>query len=312
MTLKSLTGIERELVLQYLIDGNVPVTVIPVEEQIKNFDSENLPPVTTAVFPVAIKGEKLSVSKKGSIILKNVPDSIKKLTGQSVKIEFYFNHVGLFFVTKLKSVKQGLALEIPDEINRIEIIEETKKYNFYAVLYYSMNANRDLNFNCVPAEGIKLFTKPVWSCIPLESQKEAKKYLEKFVDTAKNSGKSGNGIQLINICKYIVENDEEKNCPGNGQVKPFQILFVDHERIVLGFEENEALKLEKDKEYALKMSFSLSENCSVKRDIFVTFTVNTLYSNEKSTKFCADCSYTTIQNEDSRFLYEKATSSLYL
>ena len=29
-----LTGIERELVLQYLIDGNVPVTLTPVEEPI--------------------------------------------------------------------------------------------------------------------------------------------------------------------------------------------------------------------------------------------------------------------------------------
>ena len=29
-----LTGIERELVLQYLIDGNVPVTLTPVEEEL--------------------------------------------------------------------------------------------------------------------------------------------------------------------------------------------------------------------------------------------------------------------------------------
>ena len=31
-----LTGIERELVLQYLIDGNVPVTLTPVEEPISS------------------------------------------------------------------------------------------------------------------------------------------------------------------------------------------------------------------------------------------------------------------------------------
>ena len=30
---KKLSGIERELVLQYLIDGNVPVTITPLENQ---------------------------------------------------------------------------------------------------------------------------------------------------------------------------------------------------------------------------------------------------------------------------------------
>ena len=36
-----LTGIERELVLQYLIDGNVPVTLTPIEEPVsEENDSE--------------------------------------------------------------------------------------------------------------------------------------------------------------------------------------------------------------------------------------------------------------------------------
>ena len=50
-----LTGIERELVLQYLIDGNVPVTLTPLEE---NIDSENIHPLTSQIFPIAIKGEQ--------------------------------------------------------------------------------------------------------------------------------------------------------------------------------------------------------------------------------------------------------------
>lgn len=33
MSEKKLTGIERELVLKYLIDGNVPVTITPVLEK---------------------------------------------------------------------------------------------------------------------------------------------------------------------------------------------------------------------------------------------------------------------------------------
>lgn len=37
-----LTGIERELVLQYLIDGNVPVTLTPVEEPISSEDRKSV------------------------------------------------------------------------------------------------------------------------------------------------------------------------------------------------------------------------------------------------------------------------------
>ena len=34
MEQKSLTGIERTLVVQYLTDGNVPVTLTPIEENL--------------------------------------------------------------------------------------------------------------------------------------------------------------------------------------------------------------------------------------------------------------------------------------
>ena len=37
MSEKKLTGIERELVLKYLIDGNVPVTITPVLEKKDSF-----------------------------------------------------------------------------------------------------------------------------------------------------------------------------------------------------------------------------------------------------------------------------------
>ena len=40
MESNSLTGIERELVLQYLIDGNVPLTITPIEENV-SVDNDN-------------------------------------------------------------------------------------------------------------------------------------------------------------------------------------------------------------------------------------------------------------------------------
>lgn len=308
MKTKELTGIERELVIKYLIDGNVPVTITPVIEK----KETEIKAVQTLVLPIAVKGEKVSVLEEGIVFLQNPPESIKKIENENIKVEFYFNRVGLFFNSVLKSSKYGSYIIIPDKIERIESVAESKKYDFSAILYYSVNSNENLNFLCVPANNFNLFTRPVWSSIALENQKEAKSYLENFVISAKKSKTVGTGIQLINVCKYLVENNVEEFQEVEGLVKPFKILFVDHERILLAFSKNDSISLDLDKEYALKMSFSLSDKKTFTRDIFVTIKVCSIYSNDKNTKFCADCSFSQIQNEDLRFLYEKTTSSLFI
>ena len=63
---EKLTGIERELVLQYLIDGNVPVTLTTVEDPISSDaeDKENeIRSLTSQIFPIAIKAEHMKVKK---------------------------------------------------------------------------------------------------------------------------------------------------------------------------------------------------------------------------------------------------------
>lgn len=309
MSINKLSGIERELVLQYLIDGNVPVTVTPIDD---TNESENVPHLSTVVFPIAIKPDNISVLKEGIILLKNPNSSVSNFEGKDVKVEFYFNRVGLFFVTQVKSVKAGLALVIPAEIQRIQDVEVVQKYDFSAVLYYSVDSNKDINFKCFPADGFELFSRPVWSSIPLELQTKAKSYLEEYVEIAKKTKKAGNGLQLINICRYMISNTVEKIEAIQGKVKPFDILFVNHERIVLGYNQNDAIELDKGKEYALKMSFSLKESSAVTRDVFVTFSVDNQYFSDDNKKICIDCSYTTLQEEDCRFLYEKATKTLFV
>ncbi len=309
MTKKKLSGIERELVLQYLIDGNVPVTITPIVEKSQN---DEIKTVESLVLPIAVKGEKIAVLKEGIVFLQNPPESVKSLENKNIKVEFYFNRVGLFFNSVLKISKSGAYILIPDEIERIENVDSSKKYDFSAILYYSVDSNKNLNFSCFPVEGFDLFKKPAWNSIKLENQKKAKSYLENFVKYAKQTKSAGTGLQLINVCKYFVEPKEKKLEAIEGLVPPFDILFVDHERIVLGFCKNDSISLEEQKEYALKLSFVLNEKMKMTRDIFVTFKVCALYSDDENQKFCADCSFTTIQNEDVRFLYEKTTSTLFV
>ena len=120
METSKLTGIERELVLQYLIDGNVPVTVTPIDEDESDGDDEKVKPATAALFPIAIKAEQLKVLEQGIILLTNPPQNVRDFIDKKVRVEFYFNRLGLYFETKIKQIKAGLALVIPSSINRIQ------------------------------------------------------------------------------------------------------------------------------------------------------------------------------------------------
>jgi len=301
---EKLTGIERELVLQYLIDGNVPVTVTPVESE---NDADTIHSVPSQIFPVVIKGENVKVSKSGEISLKNLPQSAVSFKSKNVKVEFYFNRVGVFFESKISETKDGYTIELPKEISRIQDVEEEHLYDFSSVIYFDFNNKKDLNIKCVPSKIVELFERPVWKLIPLENQKKAKDLLEKFVEEAKVQKNAGNGLLLIPVCNYLTfENTQFESI--ENRLKPVEILYIDHERIVVGFEQNDDFV--QNEEFGIKLIFSLKKGPILTRDIFVTAFVNKIYKNEN--KFCIDFKYTTLQEEDMRFLYEKTTKSLFI
>lgn len=302
-----LTGIERELVLQYLIDGNVPVTLTPIEDE----DTDQMiKSLTSQIFPVAIKGEHLTVKRDGEILLENPPQAVINFENKNVKVEFYFNRVGLYFESFVKGTQNGLSLSIPSEINRIIDVVEDKNYDFSALIYFECKTRKDLNIKCIPCDDIELFQRPVWKIIPLEKQKIAKVMLEKLVEQAKREKNAGTGIQLIPVCKYLTQDYKPSVQAMENRKKDINILFVDHERLVLGMESTSCTFFANE-EYGVKLCFSIKAGPILTRDIFVTCNVNKIYRSDDGNFSCVDFIYTTMQEEDLRFLYEKATSTLF-
>lgn len=308
---KELSGIERELVLQYLIDGNIPVTLTVQNENQENDSEDEIHSLTSQVFPIAIKAEHLTVQKNGDIELKNPPDVVKNFVGKNVKVEFYYNRVGLYFYSPVRAKNDNLILKIPNIINRITDEVEEKKYDFSSLIYIECKTLKELSLNCIPYDDLKLFERPVWKIIPLENQKKAKNLLEKFVETAKVEKNIGNGLQLIPICRYLTDDKIKKMEAMENRQKSLNILYVDHERIVMGYDFTTYNFTLKD-DYGLKLSFLLKQGPITSRDIFVTAIVNKIYKTEDEKKFCVDFKYTSIQEEDLRFLYEKATKNLFI
>ncbi len=308
MEVNELTGIERELVLQYLIDGNVPVTVTPVED-VKPDSQGEIKPASSAVFPIAIKAEGIKVLEQGIILLTNPPENVKNHVSKIVRVEFYFNRIGLFFVTELKQTSGGLALVIPSSISRITQAPQSRPTDFSAVLYYSVNEKTDLHIDCFPKENYTLFTRPVWSDIEESVQHEAKSYLEEFIAHARKSGTAGNGVQLIPVVRYLAE-EEKKNVGQEPKRGPLDILYVDYERIVFA-SSSLNLSLKPGTEYALEMSFPLPHPLK-ERKIFVTCQVEGNYNDNEIKYTAAVCRYTSIHEEDLRFLYEKCTNEIFV
>ncbi|MBO4547304.1 MAG: hypothetical protein J5700_06975 [Treponema sp.] len=311
MEAAKLTGIERELVLQYLIDGNVPVTVTPIEEDEPDTDDgEKVKPATSALFPIAIKAEQLKVLEQGIILLTNPPQNVKNFIDKKARVEFYFNRLGLYFETKIKQIKAGLALVIPSSISRIqETPAAARPTEISAQLYFSVNQKTDVHIDCVPAQGYQLFAKPVWKDIAEDAQVQAKKYLEEFIVHARQKGVAGSGVQLIPVVRYLSEKVLKMESVQNRK-SPLEILFINHERIVFGQRVGNA-DLQDGMEYAIEMSFPLPRPLS-ERKIFGTCRVESNYYDENRELVCAVCRYTSLQEEDIRFLYEKGTGEKFI
>lgn len=308
MEAAKLTGIERELVLQYLIDGNVPVTVTPIEEEkaaSRDGDEAEVKPATAALFPIAIKAEQLKVLEQGIILLTNPPQNVQNFIDKKARVEFYFNRLGLYFETKIKRIKAGLALVIPSSISRIqEAAAAPRPTEFSASLYFSVNQKTDVHYECVPAAGYQLFSKPVWKDIDEAAQKKAKEYLESFIVHARQKGVAGSGVQLIPVVRYLSEKVSKIESV-QGRKEPLEVLFANHERIVFGQKAGN-VDLQEGTEYALEMSFPLPRPLT-ERKIFATCRVESNYFDDDKEFSCAVCRYTSLQEEDVRFLYEKGT-----
>lgn len=150
MAKNALTGIERKLVIDYLIQNDVPLTLSEVADS-----SENAVP-----FPVAFRGEETKVLEQGIIILQNAPNA-SQFDGKIVKIQFYFNKLALYFETKAQASSAGIALVIPETIFKVEEKQKKAKTGFSVTIFYETSSQKGqkTDIECDFDERFPLFTQ---------------------------------------------------------------------------------------------------------------------------------------------------------
>lgn len=312
--LKELTKIERELVLQYLRDDNVPLTVTLEDkpEQIEgelnsdktDFISEEEKISPSAVFPVAIPTAQMEVLDQGIILLKKSVRSFNEFLNKKIKVQFYFNHLGLFFTSVMKEYSKGLAIVIPSSIYRIPDLIQKKNFDFIAELSFNSNNDNKIKYDCFPRDNYRFFTNPRWNEIEIEKQVLAKSLLEEYVSEIKKSEEKtfDNGLHLISVVRFLTETNYNYNLQAvEGRVEPLEIIYTDNTKIVLSSFKKD--KLSNGCNYDLCFSFSIPENKNFKRIIELKASVVNVYSYEERETYVLR--FDEVKEEDNRFLYER-------
>lgn len=270
MAKNELTGIERQLVLEYLMDGNAPVTLTLIKEENSSFAAGQEP--VSAVFPVAVRAEQLKVFNQGIILLRNAPESANVFVGKMVKVQFYFNKLALFFITKVQRVSAGLALVIPSVILKIEDSKPAEKSGFSVILYYengSKNAQK-IDIRCDFDERFPLFVKSDY---------------KKIVD------------------RYLSEKVLEQVESIEGRIHAPKVIYLDSQRIVFAAKKSD-MPLSHGCEYAVLMSFPIAGPIK-ERKVYISCIIEEMFENYECSRLCACARFSSIREEDARLLSDK-------
>ena len=272
---RNLSGIERQLVLDYIRDGNAPLTLSLANAHLP---ANSLP--SSTLFHVAARDEQVKAMAQGVILLQDSENKAAFFAGKTVTVNFYFNRLALFFETRAQPVPGGLVLALPDFICKVEDKMENQKNAFSVVVYYESSSrkasgkSRKTDISCDFDEAYPLF---------FESD-----YME-----------------LVNKClSQKIKKEREAIA---GRIHSPKLVYFDRKRMLFLSDRGE-MPFVPDCEYACLVSFPL-EGPVRERKVYLSFVIEDLYESFDRSRLCACARISSIQEEDSRFISDKVKTN---
>ncbi len=303
---KPLTGIERELVLDYLSKNNLPLSFsIFNESELKGRQFGGF-------FPVVVKAENVKMIKNDVILIKNPSVSILRFVGKNVKVQFYYNRVGLFFITTLESSSLGLEVFVPPEINHVEEELNSPKKGFSLVILgdsKSKNAaakNVSLGIECPGERNYSIFKTPSLADIDEKIKMDVNAYHQKLISIVKACGRFhsiGDRTFLISVARYFSEkSDSQKITTVQDRFIPPSVIYLDHRRIVFVCKKKYLF-------FSAGAVFSIIMNFPIKgplkeRKVFAELRIEDVFISDNNEKCAINAVFTSLKQEDERFISE--------
>lgn len=259
MAKNSLSGLERKLVIDYLIKESPSLTL--------TLDEETFPKESAFRFPIALRGEQTKILDEGIIIAQS--ESISSLEKKSVKLQFYFNKLALYFSSKLQKSSAGWALVIPEVIYKQKDEPPKSKEGFSVTIYYESNSkeSKKTDIVCDFDESFPLFVESNY-----------KERIEAFL-SQKNS------IQTEAI---------------SGRIHAPKVIYLDEKKIVFASQKI-AMPFSQKSEYALLLKFPIAGPLK-ERKVYLTCVISEMFESYECDKLCACADFSSIREEDERFL----------
>lgn len=290
-----LNSMERGIVLQHLHDNPVPITV-----SLERGESSAADVPAAALFPVVVPADKAEILDDGIMVLSKSIRTIKPFVNQQVRVQFYFQHLGLYFSSRLVKNPRGYALAVPAQLRKLEDVRAAGVFPFTAQISYNARGKQPVSIPCVPAEGYDLFAPPRWDSIAPSLQSVAQELFERYVYEL-NAVDSQGVTYLIQVCRYLTERSELHAV--EGVARPLDIVYIDMQMIIVGSREQDpGLQLEAD--YGLILECRAGSSASFRRRIVLDCTVSDVYLHDAQKSRCYVCTFRNLKREDERFLSE--------
>ena len=285
-----LDGIERDIILKEMQIRPMPITIHLGDTS------------AGTMFPVGVGADKVKVTDENMLLINSGAKGLRPLVGRQIRVQFYFNHLGLFFISILEESARGYSIEVPPRLYKVQNQKKAKEEHlFTASISYSSKDKETIRLSAFPHKAYNLFAKPDWQTIEQELQPTAQIYYERYVFNLPIKPNADISY-LISICRYV---SQQVMPPAlEGTIKPFDIIYIDATKIVLGCLEQDAL-LQLDADYSLQLDFTLGENERFKRTVSVTITITDMYMSGDRRAKCLVGTFSAIKQEDRRFLHEK-------
>ncbi len=291
-----LNAMERNMVLQYVKTQDAQMTVA-----LEQADFQQEQGTGKSVFPVGIPDEQLSVFPNGVFVFDYAIRALEAFVDKNVRVQFYYNHIGLHFVSRLQRTQQGYAVIVPLKLMRIGEVRSYSRDDFSAVISYAVKGQKSVDLPCLPDRDFDLFSKPSWKSVEPYLQSAVQQYYERFAYDLGATGQEDLTF-LIPVCRYISRPQETEAV--EGRANPYDIIYIDHSRIIFGTKSGETSPLKVSAAYTVKLEFGIFATEFFKRTIRSGVTVSDLYAGKDGQR-CFVCAFSGMKTEDTRFIYEK-------
>ncbi|MCR5764267.1 MAG: hypothetical protein K6G00_12880 [Treponema sp.] len=284
-----LNTIERSIVLDYMKENAIPITVTVHEKD------------SAQVFPIVINASDVYVAGEETLRMSNTVKNLTPFVGKSVKVSFYYNHVGLYFINRLVENPYGYFIDVPKQLLRVPSRKNVKKTSMKAVISYKARGNKNISLEAFPKREYVLFAAPKWNSVEAALQSTAQELFERFayrMEIHENDDISF----LISVSRYLCQ--RLLTVAVEGTAEPLDIIYIDSSKVVFGCM-NQIDSLKVGNEYLLSLQFPIGESPILKRTVHVEMTVAETYANAEGDIQCFLCQFNGMKREDLRFLQEK-------